>query len=80
MACAFPEAPRRPLHPDFYCLSARLCVEIDGAQHDLNLAHDQRRDRWLGEQGIRTIRVSATDVLADPDAVALWIAQFSATL
>jgi len=67
--------PAGPYILDFYCPSARLCVEIDGAQHDLTTAKDQRRDRWLNEQGIRTIRVSATDVLNDPDAVAVWIAR-----
>ena len=60
---------------DFYCPSARLCVEVDGAQHDLTAEHDRRRDNWLHQQGIRVIRVSAKDVLDDPDAVAQWIAQ-----
>ena len=34
---------------DFYCASARLAVEVDGSHHDLpgQIAHDQRRDRWL---------------------------------
>ena len=59
---------------DFYCPSARLCVEIDGAQHNQTTASDARRDKWLANQGIHVIRVPATEVLRDPDAVAQWIA------
>ena len=59
---------------DFYCPSARLCIEVDGRQHDQTVATDERRDHWLGQLGITVIRVPATDVLADPDAVADWIA------
>ena len=35
--------------------------------------------RKILEQGIRTIRVSAKDVLTDPEAVATWIAQHTPT-
>ena len=66
--------PAGPYILDFFCPSARLCVEVDGSQHDLTAAADEDRDRWLGRQGIQVVRVSATDVLADPDAVAQWIA------
>ena len=63
---------RRP-HPigayvlDFYCAQARLAVEVDGAVHDVpeQAAHDERREAWLGEQGIRVLRVAARDVLRD---------------
>ena len=50
---------------DFYCAAARLAVEVDGSQHDLpeQIAHDRRRDRWLAEQGIRVMRIAATDIL-----------------
>ena len=66
--------PAGPYVLDFYCPSAKLCVEVDGSHHDQTVAADERRDRWLGKQGIKVLRVSATDVLADPDAVADWIA------
>ena len=59
---------------DFYCPSARLCIEVDGRQHDHTVAADERRDRWFGQLGITVIRVPATDVIAGPDAVAAWIA------
>lgn len=56
---------------DFYRARDRLCIEIDGQQHDL--AYDNHRDAYLAERGVRTIRIAATDVLADPDAVAEFI-------
>ncbi|MFN3837986.1 MAG: endonuclease domain-containing protein [Brevundimonas sp.] len=56
---------------DFYLARDRLCIEIDGQQHDL--AYDNRRDAYLAERGVRTIRIAALSVLADPDAVAEYI-------
>jgi very-short-patch-repair endonuclease len=40
---------------DFYCPSARLCVEVDGSGH-LDCRADDRRTAWLATQGIRVIR------------------------
>ena len=57
--------PAGPYILDFYCPSARLCVEVDGNQHDLTAEADERRGRWLTKQGIQVIRVPATEVLAD---------------
>ncbi len=56
---------------DFYRPRDRLCIEIDGQQHDA--AHDARRDAYLADAGIRTLRIPATAVLQDPDAVADFI-------
>ncbi|HVY18708.1 MAG TPA: endonuclease domain-containing protein [Bauldia sp.] len=52
---------------DFYCASAHLAVEIDGASHDVEsqVRHDERRDAWLGSQGIRVLRILAADILDD---------------
>ena len=59
--------PIGPYILDFYCTSARLAVEIDGAGHDheSQWAHDKRRDRWLGENRIRVLRTPARDILND---------------
>ena len=54
---------------DFYCATARLCVEVDGPAHAERAAHDERRTRWLGEQGIRVIRFSVEEVETRPAAV-----------
>jgi very-short-patch-repair endonuclease len=57
--------PVGPYVLDFYCPSARLALEVDGAVHDLpnQAGRDLRRDAWLAGQGIRVLRVLAADVL-----------------
>jgi very-short-patch-repair endonuclease len=55
--------PIGPFIADFYCHDVSLVAEIDGATHrgdrkDL----DTRRDRWMSERGLRTVRVRAVDV------------------
>jgi very-short-patch-repair endonuclease len=68
---------------DFYCASAKLAVEVDGAAHGMgrNPARDEHRDRWVLEQGIRTLRFGASDVLKNIDAlVRIILAECSASL
>ena len=52
---------------DFVCLERRLVVEVDGGQHteDDHIVSDARRDRWLGGEGYRVMRVSTTDVYSN---------------
>jgi 3-isopropylmalate/(R)-2-methylmalate dehydratase small subunit len=54
--------PAGPYTLDFYCAAARLCVEVDGAAHDMgnNPMRDAARDTFLTEHGIRTLRIPAT--------------------
>jgi very-short-patch-repair endonuclease len=62
---------------DFYCHEARLCVEVDGGSHSLgdHAQRDERRDGWLAEKGIRTLRISASCILDDvDDAVRMIVA------
>lgn len=54
---------------DFYCATAKLCVEIDGPSHEGRTAYDARRTAWLNEQGIRVIRFSVEDVEVRPAVV-----------
>jgi very-short-patch-repair endonuclease len=65
--------PAGPYVLDFYCHEARLCVEIDGQSHDFTAVRDERRDKWLASQGVRTVRIAATDVLHNLDAVIRYI-------
>jgi len=67
--------PAGPYVLDFYCEKARLCIEVDGAAHDLGDAprKDEFRDQWLAAAGIRTVRVAATDVLKNLDGVLQFI-------
>ncbi len=71
---------QHPLGPyvlDFFCQEARLCVEVDGASHGLGdqARKDERRDGWVAEKGIRTLRISASCILDNvDDAVAMILA------
>ena len=50
---------------DFYCAKARLCIEVDGEAHGYGdrPSHDDVRDAWLTAQGVRTLRIPATEVM-----------------
>jgi very-short-patch-repair endonuclease len=53
---------------DFYCPSARLAVEVDGAYHaaPARCRADARRDRKLSKAGFRVLRLAASLVLGQP--------------
>jgi very-short-patch-repair endonuclease len=59
-----------PFVADFYCPAAKVVIEIDGATRDQRQDDDGRRDAYMTSLGLRVVRISATDVLADPEAVA----------
>ena len=60
---------------DFYCPAAGLVIEVDGMSHDMGERpkQDQRRDMWLGGQGLRVIRFPAVDVMRDLESVVMSI-------
>ncbi|QDH34077.1 DUF559 domain-containing protein [Porphyrobacter sp. YT40] len=57
---------------DFYCAAAKCSFEIDGIAHDMGdrPTKDEARDAFVAGQGIRVVRISACEVLADPVRVA----------
>jgi len=61
--------PVGPYVCDFYCSAAKLAIEIDGRVHETRAAQDQSRDRHLESQGIRVVRVGASWISKDLDAV-----------
>jgi very-short-patch-repair endonuclease len=63
--------PFRGYFLDFVCLSRRLVIEVDRAQHadDLQSEHDAVRDRILRREGFRVLRFSAGHVRRDSNAV-----------
>jgi len=67
--------PVGPYVLDFFCVSARLAVEVDGAAHDMgdNPERDEQRDAWLQSRGIRTLRIPAREVPADVEAAMTFI-------
>jgi very-short-patch-repair endonuclease len=72
--------PIGPFILDFYCVSARLAVEVDGAVHSLgdNPRRDERRDLWLERHGITVLRIEARHVLDRLDAVLTEIGRAAA--
>ena len=64
--------PIGPFVADFYCPAAKLVIEIDGLIHDSENAQerDASRDELIRGLGLQVLRIPATEVLADPIAVA----------
>jgi very-short-patch-repair endonuclease len=53
---------------DFFCPEAKLIVEVDGGQHNVEEEKDEKRTSWLEERGYRVIRFWNNDVLSNPMA------------
>jgi very-short-patch-repair endonuclease len=47
---------------DFYCHSAALAVEVDGATHRETVEYDKERDQILAARGVLVIRFSNAEV------------------
>lgn len=54
---------------DFVCEHEKLIVELDGYQHDDNIAYDDKRTQILQNHGYRVLRVRNEDVYEDVDHV-----------
>jgi very-short-patch-repair endonuclease len=54
---------------DFYCASAKLCVEVDGDIHDEQQERDAARTEFLNARGIHVIRFRNEEVIDDPRSV-----------
>ena len=61
--------PVGPYVLDFYCDARKLAIEVDGGSHGFGDRPERagRRDTWLSERGVRTLRLSAELILADVD-------------
>ena len=61
-----------PYVGDFYCLSAKLVIEIDGQIHNFEpqAEHDLRRDEVIKEFGVQVHRIAAADVMKNAASVA----------
>ncbi|MBN8736864.1 MAG: endonuclease domain-containing protein [Xanthomonadales bacterium] len=59
--------PVPPYIVDFYCMEAKLVVELDGSQHGPEA--DASRSQGLERQGLRVLRFWDNQVLKDINAV-----------
>ena len=59
---------------DFFCSSAGLVIELDGAIHDAQAEYDTNRDLVMSERGLRVIRISNARIETELEAVLLEIA------
>jgi len=58
-----------PYVADFYCAEAFLIIEIDGRGHEQKCERDAARDEWMRSLRLRVLRISASDVSRDLEAV-----------
>lgn len=56
---------------DFYCYKAKLVVEVDGGQHleKESIEYDKSRDEYIESIGLKVLRFTNTEVLANIDGV-----------
>ena len=66
---------------DFYCATATLAVEVEGAYHDRGdqPAKDAARDAWLLGKGVETLRIPARDVFENLEGVLALILSTAAS-
>ncbi len=61
--------PVGPYIVDFICIEKGLVIELDGGQHALAVEKDEKRTRFLNEQGYRVLRFWNNEVLNETEAV-----------
>ena len=73
--------PAGPSILDFFCVAARLAVEVDGKAHDMGdrPERDEMRDGFMTQHGVVTLRIAAADVLRDLDTVVAGIVAAAAS-
>ena len=73
------QVPLGPHFLDFYCAKATLCVEVDGEQHGSRREADARRDAFLRDHGIETLRVPSLDLHAENGIeIGRWLTRIEA--
>ena len=65
------QVPFGPYILDFFCVTAKVAIELDGDQHYENDAkeYDAARDEYLREQGITILRFRNREVKTNLDGV-----------
>ena len=64
-----------PFVLDFFCKAAGLAIEVDGLSHEFGdrAKRDDRRDEWMRQHGVETLRISADEVRSNLEGVVLHI-------
>lgn len=56
---------------DFFCPTIRLCIELDGHQHENEREYDNERENFLNDKDIATIRFWNDEVIENINNV-IW--------
>ncbi|MGH7889684.1 MAG: endonuclease domain-containing protein [Thermodesulfobacteriota bacterium] len=78
--CGYKFRRQQPLGPyivDFICLEKKVIVEVDGGQHNEQVAYayDGERSAWLEAQGFRVLRFWNHEVLKEIEVIKEVIAE-----
>ena len=60
---------------DFACIERKVVIELDGGQHQDNVAYDEQRTAFLQENGWRVLRFWNNDALNNIEGVLFTIAE-----
>ncbi|MBI4808120.1 MAG: endonuclease domain-containing protein [Nitrosomonadales bacterium] len=60
---------------DFVCVEQKLVIELDGGQHQDQVAYDEQRTFFLRQNGWRVLRFWNNDVIGNLDGVLSTIAE-----
>jgi len=71
--------PIGPIVVDFCCAEAMLVVELDSSYHRGRKDEDAERDSLLRERGYEVLRVTASELAKDQNAVLSWILRVAKT-
>jgi very-short-patch-repair endonuclease len=63
-----------PFVADFFCLEAKLVIELDGSQHADQLHRDESRSEFIRGAGYAVLRIWNHEVISEIDAVLQRIA------
>src|SRR5713101_8530305 len=65
------QSPIGPYIADFFCLEARLVIELDGSQHGEEVGQwaDERRTEYLQSEAYRVVRFWNEEILDNIDGV-----------
>ena len=61
--------PIGPYIVDFVFLEKKLIVELDGGQHQIRRAADEKRDKWLIQEGYTILRFWNNDALNNAEGI-----------